>query len=741
MTESGSEPLDAYNVVWNTPSKNHKGSMPIGNGDIGTNVWVEPDGVLTLLISKTDAWSENCRLLKIGRLRITLLPDLSGPHASFKQTLRLRQGELVIRGADGERSAEIKIWVDANRPVIRVEASGQEPFNAEVHLDLWRTERRALENDELDSAYGMRGGPNPVYVEPDTVFQDQTDRIVWCHRNERSIWENNLKHQGLEGFIEKSSDPLLHRTFGAAVEGEGLVSTDAETLSTDTPTKRLALNVHVLTAQTPTVDEWLATIDRRIVKTHAVYLDAARDARHAWWNTFWKRSWIRVTAPKSATEGEINDADAVTRGYILQRWINACGGRGAFPVKFNGSIFTVDHDAADSGLDPDYRRWGGPYWWQNTRLAYWPMLAAGDYDLMQPLFRMYRDMLPLEEYRTRVWYDHEGAFIGETVYFWGMYNNDNYGWQRKNLPVHMLTNAYIRYEYTASPELLAMALDYATHTGDKTFIGETLLPLADALLPFWDRHYKTNADGKIVMYPAQALETIRNAKNPTPDVAGLHWVLTRLLELSEETAGAERRAFWEQLRDKLPPIHTTVDENGRRRVMGCETDKEPARSNSENPELYTVFPFRIYGVGKPDLQIGLATFEKRVTKRCTGWSQDHNQAAMLGLTDIAADYVTKRARTSDPDSRFPAFWGPNFDWVPDQDHGGVLMKALQAMLLQADHGKVLLFPAWPKDWDVAFKLHAPRRTVVEGVYRNGVLESLTVTPNERERDVVMMEPQ
>ena len=31
----------------------------------------------------------------------------------------------------------------------------------------------------------------------------------------------------------------------------------------------------------------------------------------------------------------------VTQGYILQRWINACGGRGHFPIKFNDSIFTV----------------------------------------------------------------------------------------------------------------------------------------------------------------------------------------------------------------------------------------------------------------------------------------------------------------------------------------------------------------------------------------------------------------
>ena len=41
-----SDPLDTYNVIWTSPSVNHLGSMPIGNGDIGLNLWVEAGGAL-----------------------------------------------------------------------------------------------------------------------------------------------------------------------------------------------------------------------------------------------------------------------------------------------------------------------------------------------------------------------------------------------------------------------------------------------------------------------------------------------------------------------------------------------------------------------------------------------------------------------------------------------------------------------------------------------------------------------
>jgi hypothetical protein len=62
------------------------------------------------------------------------------------------------------------------------------------------------------------------------------------------------------------------------------------------------------------------------------------------------------------------------------------------------------------------------------------------------------------------------------------------------------------------------------------------------------------------------------------------------------------------------------------------------------------------------------------------------------------------------------------------------MVGLQEMLVAAQpavNGKVLLFPAWPKDWDVDFKLHAPQQTTVECSYRHGQIVKLRVTPPSR----------
>ena len=75
--------------------------MPAGNGDIGINLWVEKNGDLLFYLSKTDAWSENARLLKIGKVRLSLSPNPFKEEIPFIQKLNLEDG--LIRIEAGEK--------------------------------------------------------------------------------------------------------------------------------------------------------------------------------------------------------------------------------------------------------------------------------------------------------------------------------------------------------------------------------------------------------------------------------------------------------------------------------------------------------------------------------------------------------------------------------------------------------------------------------------------------------------
>lgn len=117
-----------------------------------------------------------------------------------------------------------------------------------------------------------------------------------------------------------------------------------------------------------------------------------------------------------------------------------------------------------------------------------------------------------------------------------------------------------------------------------------------------------------------------------------------------------------------------------------------------------------------------------------------NMAALAWPDSAKARAIYKMANITDPQARFPAFFGPGHDWLPDHNWGGSGMTGIQEMLMAADpygDGKIYLLPAWPKEWDVDFKLHAPQQTTVEASVRNGKVVELNVNPKSRENDVIV----
>ena len=111
--------------------------MPLGNGDVGINAWVEPSGDLVFYVSKTDAWDENAGLCKIGRVRVKFDPPLA-PKDGFRQELQLRDGVIRIESKVRNQPAKLLIWVDADRPVVRVETKSAVPVSFRAEVELWR---------------------------------------------------------------------------------------------------------------------------------------------------------------------------------------------------------------------------------------------------------------------------------------------------------------------------------------------------------------------------------------------------------------------------------------------------------------------------------------------------------------------------------------------------------------------------------------------------------------------------
>jgi hypothetical protein len=87
---------------------------------------VNQEGVLNLLLSKTETHSEIGGLLKIGKLELKLTPNLlDGP--DFLQELAFEKGMLTIKGEKNGHSVVLSCWIDANAPLIHIDGKSNAP--------------------------------------------------------------------------------------------------------------------------------------------------------------------------------------------------------------------------------------------------------------------------------------------------------------------------------------------------------------------------------------------------------------------------------------------------------------------------------------------------------------------------------------------------------------------------------------------------------------------------------------
>ena len=416
--------IEKNDVTWTGLGTDENSSMPLGNGDVALNVWTEKNGDILLLLAKTDSWSENGQLLKLGRVRIKLTPNPFAESDAVEQTLKLKNAEVQLQS--GRNVA--RIWVDANHPVVHVDIEAEKPLEMEAKTEIWRTESYHLDAKAVSAAGFFEWGSNPegLSFEPDSVLPAQHNVVSWYHFNTHSIYPLVFEREHLASLLPKYPDPLLHRCFGVAMKGDGLQSKDNQTLKSVEPKRSFRLDLHSLTQQVDKPESWQAALAGQIASVEATSIDAARQAHQKWWTDFWNRSWIHVTGS--------SDADKVSQGYAIQRFMTACAGRGAQPIKFNGSLFTVGHDlpkgvhSTERNHDPDYRAWGACFWNQNVRLVYWPSIQSGDYDLLTPWFNMYLKALPLVKDRTQLYFHHGGGGFVERIYFWGLQSVNDVGW-------------------------------------------------------------------------------------------------------------------------------------------------------------------------------------------------------------------------------------------------------------------------------------------------------------------------
>ena len=741
--------LSPYNIVWTTPGNKSVNSMPIGGGNISLNVWTTTDELL-FYIGSSDSWIDGdvpgkVANVKLNRVRIKISPNpFSG---KLRQELVLVTNSIRVSGEaeDGTR-VRLLIWVDAFRPVVHIEGDASRPVNATVQVETWRGEGRFDGNS-----------------------------VLWSYRNEGPSHARSasILRQGIQDIESSVPDPIRNLTFGGRLSGTGMVA-DIQTTGENEGQKFLgwrlrtkgAINKFDLQAtlrieQDPGIKEWeqaVSTLEADTRKTTGKDRDRTAD----WWKSFWNRSHIIINAGQSAND----PAWQTGRNYQLFRAMLASNRSGRMPTLFCGGAFLFE-------ANPDQRQWGeAGFTAQNQRLVYWPLLKTGDEDLLHVALNFYSMRLPLERAWAKHFWDVTGAVFPEDIDVFGM----TVRLARKD---GTCTPECLQYHWTSCMEFALMMLETWRYNASDI---QKYIPVAGNILHFYDQFYRKqnmktrgselDSANHLVIYPGNGLEVYSGARNDAAALSGLMALSDALLALPEGMLDAGERNFYNEFRRHLAPLPTRMWRDHLCLSPAESWIAERFDSNMELPQLYPVFPFQIYGVGRPDLELARDTWRYGYTdlakqKSYFCWYQGGIFTACLGLADEAKEYalakflhpfwpppggndINLELRSKSlwklhwmdtpgwEIPRYPAFWDcMDFDQRPDMDHGGSGMIQLQEMLMQTIGDKIILFPAWPKEWDVDFKLHAPESTIVEVVLKSGKITNLKVTPESRRKDIVI----
>jgi hypothetical protein len=743
----------SYNIVWNSQSKNASESMPCGGGDIGMNVWVE-NGELIIYVARSGSFNEDNALMKAGRIRVKLSPNPFDGKI-FRQELHLHEGFVTVEGESNGIKASVTIWADVFNPVAHIDISSNKKINVAAAYESWRYQDRIIKARENYANSWKWAAPKNNIYRKDSIDFNGNDILFYHYNTATTIFDATVTQQGMDAVKDQLYDPLTKLLFGGAFGGKGFVpagtyegnyvNTDFKgwTIKSKVAAKQHALGLCLHAAQVNNIETWKQSLDsvKNVVGSES---KSSLLKCQQWWQQFWDRSFIEVDNANPDSK-----AWEVGRNFQLFRYMLAINANGKWPTKFNGGLLTVDPVFTDTAnkLTPDYRNWGGGlHTAQNQRLVYFPMIKNGDWDMLQPQLDFYLRILKNAELRSKVYWNHSGACFTEQMENFGLPNFAEYGQKRPaGFDKGVEFNAWLEYEWDTVFEFCLMMLQEQEYTGKDI---TDKIPFIESCLRFFDEHYQYLAKergakafdgkGKLILYPGSGAETFKMATNSTSTIAALQTITKSLLALPTTYLTEEGKKYLHGFLQRIPDI-SYADFNGYTTIAPAKNWERI--NNTESPQLYPVYPWGIFGVGKPGLDKAINTFkyDTNVVKfrSYVGWKQDDIWAARLGWTDEAWKLTSLKLQNSA--RRFPAFWGPGFDWVPDHNWGGSGMIGLQEMLLQTDGKKIMLFPAWPKTVDVHFKLYAPYNTTVEAELKDGKLTMLKVLPESRKEDIVLMQ--
>lgn len=705
--------LSKHDIVFQTPNYEGFEGLTIGNGDMGGMVWCTRSGI-EIQINKSDLFDKpnaesKTTLRAAGKLKIDFgIPNTEWLYLKeFEARLSMYNATSSIKSETPFSHTHIETWVDAHANAwimeCKLETMGEMQSGTSMAVELQRWGSRSFGGwyggYNKDASAGLGSSKvstknGDIYI---TEHFDGLDFVLAC----RVIGTDSSPE------IKNSKRALIETKQSNAIDAKIIVSLVTSNES-DNP-----------------MEDAIRILDSKEKET----IEKAKAAHDAWWKDFWERSFVSIPD------------DYLENIYYYRRYVTASASRGSFPIVFNGSLWTWNHDL---------RQWVTPHHW-NTQQQYWGVAVQNDCDLMLPYINTYFRLMPFAEAYAKergvenaILWSEAHDFLGNMVY---KYRGD------------MVNN------FTPASQIAAVFWEYYQFTGDREFLKEKCYPFMKKAAQFYVGYLKWDDEKQeYYSFPTQPYEHARNneLKNSSTDRYMIEALFQWCIEAAK-TMKTDKQMVkeWIHVVDHLwePPVFDVPDV-GRVFGMAYTGDDQPYPSPEDfqiermfhfDAHTTQVYPANLLGLDNKDSE------HFRIASNVTAWQPSYKNAitpgpivsARLGAGNLA---LKKMSNSIQRLQHFPQglFYNidhwyqlsryadslPGAELTTQRDYVydkrvhyskktagssglpaapfvqcgmealSIVSTTLSEMLIQSHEGKIRIFPALPDNWEGAFVLRA-----------------------------------
>jgi alpha-L-fucosidase 2 len=376
-----------------------------------------------------------------------------------------------------------------------------------------------------------------------------------------------------------------------------------------------------------------------------------------WWHGFWGTSFVQYSNAS-------RDADYMENVYYLSTYMIAAGGYGNYPFHFINGVFRATQDST---------KWSNAYWYWNQRDVYNSFLSSNHVDLLATFNNMYSRSFNTLKSFTQSRYGIDGIWVPETMGWDGNARGTVGSDYTKNIfstGTEAAYNMYLQYRYS----------------NDTNYLRNTAYPFMREVVKFYAAKLSLNG-GKYSMTTSNSHETYWNVPNAITDLAAVRLLFPLTIQASQSLGlDANLRTQWQNVVNNLVAYPTDGSAYLPHQPPIAQT------RNNENVASELIWPYDQTGIGSPDQQTAVNTWNRRPFPYGNVWANDAAQAARLGLGDQAYQGMKTMLQKY---QNYPNGMTNNTNGV--FEYLGVHLTALNESLMQSYNGKIRVFPAIPSD--------------------------------------------